>query len=358
MRACLAAVVFLLWGCSQLWAATLDFDVFPAGATKQKLQFSSAAVSSSNGGALYVYGSGDFGMPVGGGVCALGTGFTCDGDISLLFIGPVSNLTFKGYFASPADRATVAVYADDALVDFLLISGNPDGRIDLDLRRTPGITRVEIGSVSATGGKGIAYGDFDFDVAPPGTPPPPPLPPANLSLDAFPGGVNEASLDLGPAVLVETSGGKIFVYRTGDYGVPKNGAFCALVAGKCTGDFTLDFDTPITDLIFSGFFAKPGDSAIVSLFDGDLMIYTGRLFGNSTGTIRFDFREIEKLTRVRIEDSSGLQTGGIAYGNFGFNAYEAPVTPVPLPAPLLLMAAGLAALALPKFSARRRTRAR
>lgn len=351
------ATLFLIGlGFGQACAATLNFDFYPPGIATEPLRFSTAAISESSGGALFVYGTGDFGMPARGGVCALQTGFSCTGDVSLLFVGPVSNLTFKGYFASVADKATISAFSGDILLGFMLVSGNADGRLDIDFGGTSGITRIQIENLSDPIGKGIAYGDFNFDLDPPDAPPPQQIPPVALSFDALPRGANEGLINLGTAILTETSGGKIFVYQTGDFGMPQNGGFCALLSDfSCMGDFLLEFDTPVTDLIFSGFFAKGTDSVFVSLFDGDLLVFAGQFFGNSAGTITFDFRHIVKLTKIMIEDRSDPATRGIGFGDFRFRPYEAPVSPVPVPASLFLLGAALMFFALLGLAARRKT---
>jgi hypothetical protein len=356
VKVCFATCFFVFFSFGRAFAATLDFDAHPSGIAASPLTFETAAISESSGGALFVYGTGDFGMPARGGVCALQTGFSCTGDVSLLFIGPVSNLSFKGHFASVADRATISVFSGDTLLGFMLVSGNADGRIEIDFGETSGITRVQIENLSGPVGKGIAYGEFDFDVDTPNAPPPPPLPPLALDFDALPRGANEGLVNLGNAVLAETAGERIFVYRTGDFGMPQNGGFCALLADfSCMGDFLLEFDRPITNLIFSGFFAKGTDSVFVSLFDGDLLVFSRQFFGNSAGTITFDFRYVTRLTTILIEDRSDPATRGIAFGDFRYRPYEAPVAPVPVPASFLLLATALALFLRLKRAARRRS---
>lgn len=347
VKAFFAAVLVYVLGCGQLLAATLNFSSVPAGITNKPITFPTVAISQSSGGALFVYGTGGTGQAAGAQVCGLQSGFSCTGNVSLLFVGPVSDLKFNGYYATATDRATVSAYSDDTLVSFILLSGNADGRVAIDFTGVSGITRVEIADFSSGVSKGIAYGDFDFQTDPPG--PPAPLPaPLGLSFDALASGVNGATLDLGAAVL-DAGGGRLFVYHGGDYGMAQNGGFCAYTtAHDCMGDFELSFKVPVYDLTFAGYFAKLLDGAIISLFDGDVMIYTGRHEGNSAGTIRFDFRQFASVTRILIRDDSNPLTKGIAYGSFRFRDVPPPPPPaaVPLPAgaPLLLAALGLLAL--------------
>jgi hypothetical protein len=337
-------------GCCQVLAATLDFSSVRSGTRNTPIVFPTVAISESSGGALFVYdGKGGTGQVAGPQVCGLQSGFTCTGGVSLLFVGPVSDLKFNGYFATESDRATVSAYADDTLISFILLSGNPNGRVAIDFTGVSGITRVEIDDLSSGISKGIAYGDFDYTVDPPG--PPAPLPsPLGLSFDVLTAGVNAAEVDLGVARL-KTDSGNLFVYRSGDFGMAPNGGFCAYTTSKdCMGDFILDFKLPVFDLTFAGYFAKLTDGAIISLFDGDVMIYTGRHTGNTAGTIRFDFSQFASVTRVVIQDDSNPQTRGIAYGSFRF----LEVTAVPLPAPAFLLLAALGLLALSAASRRRR----
>jgi hypothetical protein len=335
IRSLLAVLVFLFVAPVQLLAATLNFDSHPPGVATAPLRFPDVLISHGNGGALFVYGTGDFGMPVGGAVCGLQTDFTCTGDVSLLFIGAVSDLKFSGFDASISDKATISAYSDDYLLSVLLISGTSDGKIDIDFTGVSGITRIEIADHSSTLSRGIAYGSFVYDPDPPG-PPPPPKPPVNfLSFDAFLRGANEETLDLGQAILREIGGGKIFVYQTGDYNIPQNGALCAFQASTCMGEFQLDFKQPVFDLVFSGFFAKITDSSIISLYDGNRLIYS-------------DFSDAGKLTRVLFTDASNVATKGIAYGDFKYRLYTDPVVPpaVPLPATAILLLAGLTLLSV------------
>lgn len=331
---------------------TLNFASVPSGTTTRPIVFPTVAISQSSGGALFVYGTGGTGQAAGPQVCGLQSGFTCTGNVSLLFVGPVSDLNFNGYFATESDRATVSAYADDTLVSFILLSGNPNGRVNIDFTGVSGITRVEIADRSSGVSKGIAYGDFNFALDPPG--PPAPLPaPLGLSFDALASGVNAGEIDLGAARL-RTEAGNLFVYRSGDFGFAENGGFCAYTAAQnCLGDFVLDFDLPVFDLTFAGYFAKLTDGAIISLFDGDVMIYTGRHSGNTAGTIRFDFRQFASVTRILIRDDSDPLTKGIAYGSFRFRDLP-PVAPVPLPTSAVLLGGALGLLVISGASLRRR----
>lgn len=340
-------MICLILSSAQALAVTLNFNTIEPGITNKTLEFPTAAISASSGGALFVYGKNDMGMSVGPQVCALQSGFSCTGDISLLFIGPVSNLTFKGYYAATSDKARISVYSGDDLVSYALVSGNPTGEFGIDFTGVSGITRVEIADFSSASSNGIAYGGITFDIDESGDPNPDPL--SVLGFDAFESGVNQGSLDLGQASIRTTNGDKTFVYRSGDFGMAPNGGICAYTTDfNCMGDFLLEFDQPIFDLTFSGFFAKITDSVLISLFDGDELIYSGQYFGNGAGMIFFDFSQFTKLTKIFFEDASDPLSKGIAYGDFRYRLYADPDTPVPvpIPTPLLLLLAGLVSLSL------------
>lgn len=355
MNRILSFLLFMVLATGQMAAATLDFaaPAIPKGETPGPIIFPQSAVVSSVEGALFVYENTELGIPGTGGVCALQADFTCIGGLSLLFNGPVSNLSFKGYFATPTDVASVTAYAGDAVIGFQLISGNDDELIDVRFAGLSGITRLEIDTSADGPGKGIAYGDFNFDPDPPGLPPPAPLPEQRLSFDDLPRGVNGNVVNVGIARFSEANGGNLFVYHTGDYNVPENGAICALAANfSCMGDLLIEFSVPIFDLMFNAFFAKPTDSMIVSLFNNGILIFSQQYWGNTGGTILFDFRNLGVLTSVLIEDRSSALTKGAAYGNFRYRLYQQPPAVVPLPASLLLLGGALGALALGR--ARRR----
>lgn len=182
-----------------------------------------------------------------------------------------------------------------------------------------------------------------------------PSQPKALVFDSLTSGIKGAELDIGAALLRETSGGSIYIYRTGDFGMAQNGGFCGYLSdGTCMGDIVLDFRVPIFELTFGGFYAKKKDSAIISLFDGDLLLSTGRYFGNSSGRISFDFRQIPRLTRVNIQDSSKSRTKGLAYGSILYREFPVAPATVPLPAPFLLLMVGIGLLGLLKIAPRAR----
>lgn len=345
MNRIITCILLFALACTQAVAATLDFNVFTKGTTNDDLNFPGVAVVQSTHGSLFVYGTGDFGMPDTGGLCGLQADFSCTGGFSLLFIGPVADLTFKGYFATSSDGSLISAYSGDALVGRQLVTGGDSGTFTVDFSGTPGIDRIDIASTPTTADNGIAYGDFNFEILPPDAPPLPRVPEEVLSFDSLAGGVNAPTIDIGLAIATVTDGESIFVYNSGDFSFPENGGLCALNSDfRCMGSFMLEFDTTIFDLMFSAFFAKPTDSMIVSLFLNDLEVYSGQFWGNAGGTILFDFRHVGLLDRILIEDRSNPGTKGAAYGDFRYNV--AVPSPVPVPAPFLLLTGALALLGL------------
>lgn len=169
-------------------------------------------------------------------------------------------------------------------------------------------------------------------------------------------------LKVDPATITNTSGGDIFVYHSGDYGLPEGGGFCALERFdfSCTANLSIVFAAPVTELTFSGYFAGSTDAAFLTVFDGTDAVFQGLFTGNDVnGLILFDFSWLSRITRIWIEDRSRFDSGGIAYGDFEFEYYkDKPViSPVPVSASGLLLLGGLAMLALlEKFARERRRR--
>jgi hypothetical protein len=338
-------------GCGQVLAATLDFSMFRSGRTTAALTFPTAAISASEGGALFVYGTGGIGLPAGP-VCALQSSFSCTGDVSILFIGPVSDLRFRGYYATETDRATITAWSNDTPLAFVVASGNSGSQFDVDFTGLSGITRVDIADRSDAISQGIAYGDFTFT---PGVARPPPPAKKVIGFDSLASGVGPSSAKLGKITITAWGTDRLFVYRSGDFGMPTNGGFCAYdLSGRCMGDATLDFGGPIDDLTFAGFWAKLTDGVFVSLFNGAELVYAGLFMGTTSGTIRFDFSQYGTLTRLTLQDRSNVLTKGMAFGDFRYREVtiapppdpEPPPAPVPLPAPLLLLGTLLGGLAV------------
>ena len=141
----------------------LDFDdAVLAG--KSLLNLPGASVSNLDGGGLFIYGSGTFGMPENGGFCALAdlesSDPTCKADALISFSAPVSNLSFESFFVSKGDTAIVrAMIGDFAVPDMIVSTART-----IDLTVWSGITQVFIFDKSGSGDAGIAYGRFSYVV--------------------------------------------------------------------------------------------------------------------------------------------------------------------------------------------------
>ena len=190
-----------------------------------------------------------------------------------------------------------------------------------------------------------------------------PAGPQHLDFDDLKKRVNIiSSLKVGPATITNTSGGNLFVYHSSDYGLPDGGGICALERFdfSCTADLSIVFAAPITKLTFSGYFAGSTDAAFLTVLDGTETMFQGLFTGNDdNGVILFDFSWLPRITSILIEDRSDFDSGGIAYGNFGFEYYkdEPVISPVPLSASGFLLLGGLTVLALlEKFARERRRR--
>lgn len=140
-------------------------------------------------------------------------------------------------------------------------------------------------------------------------------------------------------------------------------AFCAGDPGvSCANDFTIDFATPSNDVSVGLFDASPAsdatgfsDSVTISAFDAMGMLLqavtidTQLIWGQASppvgqspraGTVLFS--SASGVSSLVFDDSSDDETGGFAY--FGVTATA--VAPVPLPAGVWLMAAGIGALGI------------
>jgi hypothetical protein len=155
-------------------------------------------------------------------------------------------------------------------------------------------------------------------------------------------GVVGTSLAVTDAVLTAGTGSDLFIYRSGDFGIPKGGGFCALSSGfVCRGQATLTFEQPVNGLSFNGRYAGRGDRARVSVFAGDVLLRTVVVRRNG----RIDFSDLEGVTAITFADASRRFGTGIAYARFRYTLQPPPVTPVPVPPAGAMMIASLALLA-------------
>lgn len=181
------ALALGLWQHGAATAATLDFDAIllgglQSGPAGSLLDLGDATLSvTSDTGTIFIFNSDDYGPPVqdGGAFCAVigdGTfGDRCTGSASIVFLRPVSDVSFTALYVGPGDGATVTAYAGTDLLASVAITavGEVLGLIGLE-----GITRLDFVDTSVPGpdrlvegqpvrvGTGIAYTGIDYTVLP------------------------------------------------------------------------------------------------------------------------------------------------------------------------------------------------
>lgn len=343
---------FLLWcAAAPAFASLIDFSSLGAGNVGMAGNVPDARIAMTSQGTIYAYRPGEFGMPEGGGICARDMNGTCTGGLTILFIGPVSKLSFNGYFVDPSDRAIATVYSGETPLASRTLAYDGSGTASADFGNTTGITRLALSDVSAPGSSGIALGGVNYTPAPgssnpPSTPPgPSPAPasapvPRSLDFGAFPAGSRSSPVQFKDVIVAGLNNSDLYVYHSGDYGMPTGGGVCALSTSfTCTGDLEFAFLVPISGLTFNGYFATPSDSVLVSLFSGSTLLTSQQFWGNDTGTILFDFSTFQKIDLVTILDRSNAQTKGMAFGNFQYTYWQPPQASVP-PAAVQLPGSG------------------
>lgn len=172
-----------------------------------------------------------------------------------------------------------------------------------------------------------------------------------LSLD-FDGAVYEAgaTLDIDGATIENLDGEDLFLYRTDDFGMPAPGGFCALDAnGACKANAKINFEFPVTDLMFSSFYVSGGDGAVLRAVVDDEV---SRQFFITSETI-VDLSDVGGISEISLFDTSGPNDKGIAFGGFSFTEY----TPIPVPAGLPLLSSALMLLGLGRFRSKAQPRA-
>ena len=119
-------------------------------------------------------------------------------------------------------------------------------------------------------------------------------------------------------------------------------ATCALGGQGCNGVFTLTFDFDVMNVMFDYGFGNGGDVATLSIFDGLGGLLGNLLLNSDSGVASADLSSFGTLRSILFDNSAS--TGfGYAYGNI---SYEPATAPVPLPASMPLLMAGLAGVAL------------
>lgn len=146
---------------SSAQADTLNFEAFASGdLSTSVLVMPNAKVTNLSGNSLFnlssIYATG-----LGGSICSLTGGFSCEADTQIDFNTAVSGLTFQTYGYDFGDSVDISAYAgatllttvnftSDALVDFSALSG---------------VTRLVMDDSST--GAGFGYGAFNFTPAVP-----------------------------------------------------------------------------------------------------------------------------------------------------------------------------------------------
>jgi hypothetical protein len=125
-------------------------------------------------------------------------------------------------------------------------------------------------------------------------------------------------------------------------------AACPVGTGGCNGSMELKFDFDVKNVMFDFGFGNDGDFTIITLFDG---------IGDLVGAVGLGFTGVEDeinpadlsaygTIRTIVFDNTSSTGGGYAYGNITYDVANAGPAPVPLPASLPLLLAGLGGLAL------------
>jgi len=147
---------------------------------------------------------------------------------------------------------------------------------------------------------------------------------ATLDFSAFiTGDTGLSPLTVGAGTF-DVSGGTVYAYSPGAFGAfNSSGGMCALSGGVCQADFTLTFDSEVTNLTFEAAFYDLGDSALVEAFNGASSL--GTVGVASSGTFGFGSAVITSLT---FTDSSPGPGPGFGFGDFSFDIVPEPGTGV------------------------------
>jgi hypothetical protein len=166
----LTAIFCIVFACSFQTAMAssvsmqLEFDGLSVS-DPSVLELDGATITHGDGGKIFVYESGAFGMPAPGGFCALQqigrNPPNCKSDATLVFDNPVSDLSFETFFVSGGDQANVSIIIDGIDVPDINITSNQV----VDLSAWVGITELRFIDASGASDAGLAYGRFTYSLA-------------------------------------------------------------------------------------------------------------------------------------------------------------------------------------------------
>jgi hypothetical protein len=336
-------------------ARTVDFTTLAPGNRGQAVGFEHGLLAETRGGTVVVYGPGGT-LP---GACPATPSRLCRGELTLIFFAPVRNFTYTLDPRVRADEVVVNLFNGETLV----ASGAPGaiaGGVSLTAgeinRATLSFSGAAVSSARPGGSlRAISYDPGAMAFAP--TVPSGPLaagslPPVQTRVldfsQAVANGSSPRTIRIPGATVSLLSGDGLFLYRGEKY-MPAPGGFCALSQNfRCLGDAMIVFDQLIQDLSFETYFYDPGDSVLVQLFAGGLLL-TERSITYAGLVSFFGFAGI---THVVLIDQSRFESAGMGYGNFRYSLYSPPPPPppppppavVPVPASAFGLGAGLLAL--------------
>ena len=348
--------ILAIWSvAASVSAATVDFATFPTTSNSRAVGFSHGLLAETTGGTVVVYGPGGT-VP---GACAQSGSRICRGELSLIFFAPVRNLSFTLDPRIPPSTVTVTLFDGGTVVASGAVGGR-SGPVALSGAQVTRATLSFAGITGSTAGGSLRSISYDSDAPAledfaPVIPTTPvsvrPAQPEVLDFSkATVRGAKPRTIRIPGATVSLLAGDELYVYDGSEY-MPRPGGFCALANGfRCLGDAMVVFDQLIKDLSFETYFYKPGDRVLVQLFSGDLLL-TERTVAYAGLVSFFGFAGISHVVLI---DQSTYDTRGMAYGNFRYALYD-PVPPIPLPASVAGLLAGLAALAVAGARRNRRT---
>jgi hypothetical protein len=133
--------------------------------------------------------------------------------------------------------------------------------------------------------------------------------------------------------------GSVTTLNVGDFVA---NAVCAVLSG-CTGIMTLTWNFDVENVSFVYGFGNPGDFATITAFDAAMASVGSVCLDLESGLASADLSALGVFRSLEF-DNTGPTGAGYAYGNVNFD--RAVDAPIPLPAALPLLLAGLGGLGL------------